>query len=114
MNDLAKMTADTCMEIKIVVRTKTSIIIHTQTAHKEVSWMAINAKFKKTGDDSPCNVENSLVKCDQKVDSNVAMTEFKKTGEDSQCNVESPHVELDLRRQTRAVCVCWPPTPSLT
>jgi hypothetical protein len=67
---------------------------HTQQiAHKEVSWLAINAKFKKTG-------ENSLVKCDQKVNSNVAMTEFKKTGEDSQCNVESPLVELGLRRQT--------------
>ena len=67
---------------------------HTQQiAHKEVSWLAINAKFKKTGDGSQCNVENSLVKCDQKVDSNVAMPEFKKTGEDSHCDVESPYVE---------------------
>jgi hypothetical protein len=70
------MTADTCMEMEIAVGTK--------TAPKEVSWLAINAKFKKTRDDSQCNVENSLVKCNQKVDSNVAMTEFKKTGEDSQ------------------------------
>ena len=84
MNDLVKMTADTCMEMEIAVGTKKSIITHTQTGQKEVSWLAINAKFKKTGDDSQCNVENSLVKCSQKVDSNVAMTEFKKTGEDSQ------------------------------
>ena len=65
-------------------------------------------KVQEDWDDSQCNVENSLVKCNQKVDSNVAITEFKKTGEDIQCNVESPHVELDLRRQTRAVCACWP------
>ena len=60
------------------------------------------------------HVENPLVKCDQKVNSNVAMTEFKKTREDSKCNVESPLVELGLRRKTTAMCACWPPTPHLT
>ena len=46
--------------------------------------------------DNKFNVENPLVKFDQKVHSVVAMTEFKKTREDHMCNVDSPLVELGM------------------
>ena len=46
--------------------------------------MATHVEFKKTREDSQCNDDNALVKCDQKVHSVVAMTKFKKTREDGQ------------------------------
>ena len=96
-----KRTAEMGMDETIAVGPKTSIITHTkthvvpeQTAHEEVSQLAINIESKETWVESQCNVEQPLVKCDQKV---YTVVKLKIKGEDGQCNVEIPLVQMGLK-----------------
>ena len=85
MNAYMGMDEDIAVGIKTNFVTNINThVVPEQTAHLVLSRLAAHVEFKKTREDSQCNDDNALVKCDQKVHSVVASTEFKKTQEDSQ------------------------------
>ena len=90
-------TAEMGIDKAIAVGPKTSIITHTKThvvPEEEVSQLAINIESKETWVESQCDVEQPLVKFDQKV---YTVVKLKIKGEDGQCNVEIPLVQMGLK-----------------